>query len=282
MKRHAYLIMAHNEPQLLDALLKALDNERNDIYLHIDAKAGFDCASYQPVFSKVHYIQNRIDGRWGDFSLVEIEFALIRAAVQLGQYSHFHLLSGVDLPVKSQVFIHDYCNAHPQTLFIGYAQNVTERELSWRSQHRFLYSRSFKSGSPIKKITRALVARIQSLFKYTRYPLTVKKGSQWWSITSDFAKYLLDNEQQIRHYFQGTYCPDELVVQTLCWNSPFRHNICSVSDEFHGCKRYIPWRNGSLMPFTDHDFTLMQHPDFWFARKFSSSNLPQWHRIFQL
>lgn len=227
-------------------------------------------------------MSNRIDGRWGDFSLVEIEFALIRAAVQLGQYSHLHLLSGVDLPVKSQDFIHDYCQANPNTLFIGYAQNVTERELSWRSQHRFLYSRSFKSGSPIKKITRALVARIQSLFKYTRYPLTVKKGSQWWSITSDFAKYLLDNEQQIRHYFQGTYCPDELVVQTLCWNSPFRHNICSVSDEFHGCKRYIPWRNGSLMPFTDHDFTLMQHPDFWFARKFSSSNLPQWHRIFQL
>ena len=282
MKRHAYLIMAHNEPQLLDALLKALDNERNDIYLHIDAKAGFDCASYQPVFSKVHYIQNRIDGRWGDFSLVEIEFALIRAAVQLGQYSHFHLLSGVDLPVKSQVFIHDYCNAHPQTLFIGYAQNVTNSELAWRSQHRFLYSRSFKSGSTIKKITRALIARIQSLFKYTRYPLTVKKGSQWWSITSDFAKYLLDNEQQIRHYFQGTYCPDEMVIQTLCWNSPFRHKICSVTDEFHGCKRYIPWHNGSLMPFTDYDFTLMQHPDFWFARKFSSSDLPQWHRIFQL
>ena len=282
MTRHAYLVMAHNEPQLLDALLKALDDKRNDIFIHIDAKAGFDYASYKPHFSKIHYIANRIDGRWGDFSLVEIEFALIRAAVRLGQYSHFHLLSGVDLPVKSQDFIHEYCKANPNTLFIGYAQNVTDHELSWRSQHRFLFSRSFKSGSAIKKITRALVARIQSLVKYTRYPLTVKKGSQWWSITSDFAKYLLGNEQQIRHYFQGTYCPDEMVVQTLCWNSPFRHNICSVTDEFHGCKRYIPWRNGSLMPFTDHDFTLMQHPDFWFARKFSSSNLPQWHRIFQL
>lgn len=281
MTRHAYLIMAHNEPQLLDALLKALDDKRNDIFIHIDAKAGFDYASYKPYFSKIHYIANRIDGRWGDFSLVEIEFALIRAAVRLGQYSHFHLLSGVDLPVKSQDFIHEYCKANPNTLFIGYAQNVTDHELSWRSQHRFLFSRSFKSGSAIKKITRALVARIQSLVKYTRYPLTVKKGSQWWSITSDFAKYLLGNEQQIRHYFQGTYCPDEMVVQTLCWNSPFRHNICSVTDEFHGCKRYIPWRNGSLMPFTDHDFTLMQHPDFWFARKFSPSDFPQYYNCFK-
>lgn len=281
MTRHAYLVMAHNEPQLLDALLKALDDKRNDIFIHIDAKAGFDYASYKPHFSKIHYIANRIDGRWGDFSLVEIEFALIRAAVQLGQYSHLHLLSGVDLPVKSQDFIHDYCQANPNTLFIGYAQNVTEREISWRSQHRFLFSRNFQTAFALKKIIRALVARIQSLFKYTRYPLTVKKGSQWWSITSDFAKYLLDNEQQIRHYFQGTYCPDELVVQTLCWNSPFRYNIYSVSDEFHGCKRYIPWRNGSLTPFTDHDFTLMQHPDFWFARKFSSSDLPQYYNCFK-
>lgn len=151
MTRHAYLVMAHNEPQLLDALLKALDDKRNDIFIHIDAKAGFDYASYKPHFSKIHYIANRIDGRWGDFSLVEIEFALIRAAVRLGQYSHFHLLSGVDLPVKSQDFIHEYCKANPNTLFIGYAQNVTDHELSWRSQHRFLFSRSFKSGSAIKK-----------------------------------------------------------------------------------------------------------------------------------
>lgn len=280
MMRHAYLVMAHNEPQLLDTLLRSLDDERNDIFIHIDAKANFDRATYQPQFSKIQYLSNRIDGRWGDFSLVEIELALLRAAIQSGQYSYIHLLSGVDLPVKSQDFIHDYCQANNGMLFIGYAQNVTDGELSWRSQHRFIFSRSFQSHSIFKKISRALFARLQSLFHYTRYPMTVKKGAQWWSITSDFAKYLLTNESKIRHYFQGTYCPDELVVQTICWNSPFRDKIYSLTDEFRGCKRYIPWHDGTLMPFSTRDFTLMEQPDYWFARKFSSSNLSDYRNHF--
>ena len=37
--KHAYLIMAHNEWEMLRALLEALDDSRNDIYLHIDKKA---------------------------------------------------------------------------------------------------------------------------------------------------------------------------------------------------------------------------------------------------
>ncbi len=38
MKRHAYLIMAHNEFHMLKKLINELDDERNDIYIHIDRK----------------------------------------------------------------------------------------------------------------------------------------------------------------------------------------------------------------------------------------------------
>ena len=36
--RHAYLIMAHNEWELLNTLLSLIDDTRNDIFLHIDKK----------------------------------------------------------------------------------------------------------------------------------------------------------------------------------------------------------------------------------------------------
>ena len=36
MKKHAYLIMAHNNPYILKKLLNLIDDKRNDIYLHID------------------------------------------------------------------------------------------------------------------------------------------------------------------------------------------------------------------------------------------------------
>lgn len=38
MSRHAYLIMAHNEPDILNKLLLLLDDERNDIFIHYDKK----------------------------------------------------------------------------------------------------------------------------------------------------------------------------------------------------------------------------------------------------
>ena len=39
MDKHAYLIMAHNNPGVLEKLICALDDERNDIFLHIDRKS---------------------------------------------------------------------------------------------------------------------------------------------------------------------------------------------------------------------------------------------------
>ena len=35
-KKHAYLIMAHNNFYILEKLLHLLDDPRNDIYVHID------------------------------------------------------------------------------------------------------------------------------------------------------------------------------------------------------------------------------------------------------
>ena len=36
--KHAYLIMAHHEFEVLGKLVQALDDERNDIYIHFDKK----------------------------------------------------------------------------------------------------------------------------------------------------------------------------------------------------------------------------------------------------
>lgn len=38
MKKHAYLIIAHNDFEILENLIILLDDMRNDIYIHIDVK----------------------------------------------------------------------------------------------------------------------------------------------------------------------------------------------------------------------------------------------------
>lgn len=271
--RHAYLIMAHGEPELLATLLRRLDDSRNDVFVHIDRKADFEKVDYSPRYSQIFYISDRIDAAWGDFSLVEIEFALIKEALTRGVYSYLHLVSGVDLPVKSQDTIQEECRRLNGKEFIGFAQNVSIDELQWRSQHKFLFSRKFQSRSLFIRGVRSIYTKLQSLIGYHRSKLGIKKGAQWWSITSDFAKYILQREDYIRKNFKSTYCPDELVFQTICWNSPFKDNIYRIDDEFKGCRRYIPWNNGFLRPFESLDFEEMEASDFWFARKFGRQDI---------
>lgn len=46
MGKHAYLIMAHNQWEVLAQLLEVIDDPRNDIYLHIDKKCLFPENAY--------------------------------------------------------------------------------------------------------------------------------------------------------------------------------------------------------------------------------------------
>lgn len=65
MKKHAYLIMAHNEWNLLNKLIKCIDDERNDIFLHIDCKANPKRNNlYKPEKSKLFLIK-RTNVQWG-------------------------------------------------------------------------------------------------------------------------------------------------------------------------------------------------------------------------
>lgn len=269
MEKHAYLIIAHNEPYLLQQLVDCLDDKRNDIYIHLDKKAKFDGSNLKGFHSKLYILPKRIDAAWGDYSLVEIELALFDTAYRNGQYAYYHLISGTDLPIKSQDYIHDYCAKHQGTEFIGYAQDVSNKELVWRSQHYFLFPKDFQSKNYLKKIIRAIYARFQTLVGYKRGCMTIKKGCQWCSLTSDFIVYILENQKMIYKTFNHTYCPDELFIQTLCWNSPFKEKTYSLSDEFEGCKRYIKWDKETLLPIKNADIDKMFSSSRWFGRKFS-------------
>lgn len=54
--KHAYLIIAHNELEVLKRLISALDDERNDIYIHIDQKATFDGSELRVDNSKLYVL----------------------------------------------------------------------------------------------------------------------------------------------------------------------------------------------------------------------------------
>lgn len=63
--KHAYCIIAHSEPEILNILIKMIDDVRNDIYLLIDKKT--DICIYSNIktnYSALIYVP-RVDIRWG-------------------------------------------------------------------------------------------------------------------------------------------------------------------------------------------------------------------------
>ena len=74
--KHAFLIMAHNNFEILNALIKVLDDENNDIYIHIDKKSK----SFH--INKVNratliFTNKRYDIRWADESQIRLELYMI-------------------------------------------------------------------------------------------------------------------------------------------------------------------------------------------------------------
>lgn len=125
--KHAYLIMAHEKPEIFKILLQMIDNGRNDIYVHIDSKT--DSQPFADSFSlvknsKIIFVENRVDVRWAHISQVQAELNLFKTAYDNGGYSYYHLLSGVDLPIKSQEYIHDFFDKNNGYEFIGFSYSV--------------------------------------------------------------------------------------------------------------------------------------------------------------
>ena len=105
--KFAYLIMAHDNKEQLRKLLQLLDCEENEIYLHIDKKSKLH--DMQDLHNDLHFASLHIYSLykvyWGDISQTKCELFLIGQAVQK-YHDYYHLLSGHDMPIKSNKYIH--------------------------------------------------------------------------------------------------------------------------------------------------------------------------------
>lgn len=275
--RHAYLILCHSEFDLLRTLVSALDDNRNDIFIHVDKKVKILPEVYTS-FSKVYFVENRIDVRWGDVSVVEAEYELFELAQKTGHYTYFHLMSGVDLPLKSQDDIHDFFSVNSGLEFIGFNQDDYSLSLDRKVNRFHLFAKDFRYDHSIigfvKKALRAFCLRFQLLFNIRRnVQIEFKKGTQWVSVTGEFVEMILSHKQDVFRIYQNTFCADEIFVQTLCWNSDFRSSVYDMNNESIGAQRKIGWENNVISDWEVKDFDVLVKSNLLFARKFSTQDL---------
>ena len=286
--KHAFLILAHTEFGLLQRLVTSLDDGRNDIFIHIDKKVQL-LPEIRTHHAGLTLIERRVDVRWGAPSMMEAELALFEAAVAKGPYGYYHLLSGVDLPIKSQDYIHDFFDRHAGQEFIGYTWTQMPPDFARKLQRWHLFAEDFKSRNVFKKALRAGFIRLQELLGIRRNRhVDFKKGSQWVSVTDGMARYFTGHRDWLRKTFRGTFCCDELLMQTLCWASPFRAHIYNTEEDGTGCMRLIGWRGVPgqrelvLQDWTAEDLAQIQASPALFARKFNSRDPEFLEQIAQL
>lgn len=217
----------------------------------------------------------------GGYSQIKTEIDLLKTAIPK-RYQYYHLLSGADLPLKSQEYIHKFFSVNQGKEFIQLGTKDYIRSSEKRYKYYWFFQEKLGNGKKniLYKILNKLrygIILLQYLFKIDRTQKNIDifkcyySGAQWFSITHNFAKYVVSKELQIKKVFNRTICCDEVFLQTLLMNSEFKNNIYyhELDGNYISIMRKIDWDRGNPYIWKKEDYEELINSDFLFARKFS-------------
>ena len=273
-RKHAVLIMAHDNWYNLGKLISYFDSRFIDLYIHIDKKSDtFPEGSLRKIAreSTVTFIPRR-KINWGTSDQIFCEMELYKHAYAKGDYRYYHLISGADCPlVPLENFVRFFEN---KDLNYIVADEEPHFDIRLKLYHN-LFNHSLlprKFGSLMSKKAASLqiklgVNRLNKIKK--TYPL-IRQGHNWCSLTGDAVKTILSQESAIKKMFRYTQCADEMYKQTILCNSGLSAKLAPVEI------REIDWSDKGKHPkvYTSDDFSTLAHAASsgkLFARKFDDS-----------
>lgn len=274
--KFAYLVMAHHRLDVLKMLLKDLDDKRNDIFLHIDKKTGH--YDIDDIRKNVHNANLIIVKRkavfWGDYSQIACVWSLLDEAIKYGFHDYYHLLVGVEFPLKSQDEIHKFFENHKGYEFIGYDKE--DHCFLQRVKYFYFWGKYARANkkSDIRRFgwgqvllawqKKVGINRIRGQEDY------YKKGYANWSITHELGLYILSNSKELKKY-KLSYCGDEVIFHTIVYHSPFYEKIFDKDDEYKSVMRITTWEN-SKNQYHVGDVEKLLNTGMLFARKFDGED----------
>ncbi|MCW3121298.1 MAG: hypothetical protein JWQ38_790 [Flavipsychrobacter sp.] len=288
--KHGFLILTHFSPYIVYEHICRLQHPNHYFIIHFDKKVVLDNDDiyYKNLVAleNVTIVKNRTDVKWAGFSMLPPILELIREGIKNKEIGYFHLLSTECLHVKSWKYIHDFFEMNKGKEYIHLIK-MTE----YRQEHAFTYRRidkyhlydfyNFKS----KKIKDRLIRSVDSVFRkaqrllklagiYRRYSPefpVLYAGATWWSLTYDMCKYIveyMDTHPAFYKRFLHTQSSDEILIQTLVMNSPYRDNAINNNLRYSYFEKKAPHPNPLTMAYIDG----LKQEDKLFARKFTAAS----------
>ena len=210
----------------------------------------------------------------GGDSMIWCEMELLKYAASV-PHDYYHLISGDDLPIKNNEQIKRYLEEHPGANYVGisWRGSVSDLPNSLAKRFRYRWTLQNKVGRG-----RSFASRLGFVFqklcgvnRVRGFSGEFAKGPNWFSITEDFARYVVERESWIHEMFSDTLCCDEVFLQTLYVNSPFGRDVAPQLDDNAMALRFVDWERGngqSPYTFRIDDYSLIESSSCLFARKF--------------
>jgi len=277
--KHAYLIMAHNEFDVLQKLIDVIDDKRNDIYVHIDARVkklpNIHCRQSNLQMLKGNA---RVRVYWATSSQIEAELSLFRQAYYRGKYSYYHLISGVHLPLKSQGFLHEFYDSCYDKQVLHLMQNTPREATDLKLRRYHFFVRLFRNKHTWICRVGLFISNVLLFFQKRlgifRPQGLYAKSENWVSITEKAVAHLLENAPQILREYRFTFCGDEYFVASEFIRNPKKFSIRDTQNML-----LTDFVGPSPRCYRNEDFEYLVSSECLFARKFSSQHIDIVNRI---
>jgi hypothetical protein len=265
-----HLILAHDPSGLhqLERFINRLYHDDAVFYIHVDLKTDISLFVDQfKLYSKVKFISNRVNVKWAGYSMIEAELNSFQEIVEaVPDFDYLNLLSAYSYPIKPIQEFHDFLANNLGKAFMDCLDVNTEwTEAIARVEQYHLVNFNFPGKYFLENLINKLLPKRKVPFN-----MIVKGRSQWFTISRKHIEYVLNElktKKTIEKFFKLTWGPDELLFQTLLFNSPFQHDIINNN------LRYIDWSEKRKNPktFVSADFDRIMQSNQFFARKFDSN-----------
>ncbi len=286
MAKIAFILLCHKDPVCVIEQARCLSGTGDYVAVHVDARAPSDV--YQDIETgvadcdNVALVKDRVKCGWGEWSLVQATLnALTFATARFGKATHFYLLSGDCMPIKSAAYAHDILDSQPY----DFIENHDFFESDWIQAslkegrlyyHHWFNERKYKS---LFYFSFELQKRL-GLKRNTPPGLQMMIGSQWWCLRRATIEKILEfcrTRRDVMRFFSTTWIPDETFFQTLVAHLVPRDQITNRTLTLKIFGDY-----GLPVVFHNDHYDLLLRQDALFARKISPDAQDLKHRLAQL
>ncbi len=273
MAKIAYILLCHRDPEAIIQQAEQLTAAGDYMSIHFDRSASpADYASIRKALDSNPYVcfaKKRIKCGWGEWSLVQATLhALSSAMVEFPRATHFYMLSGDCMAIKTAEYAHDFLNRHDCDFIESFDFFESDWIKTGLKEERLVYRHFFNERSH-KALFYGCITLQKKLGLRRQIPadLQVQIGSQWWCLrrrTVEAIFELLKTRKDLVRFFKTTWIPDETFFQTLV-----RHLVPGSEIDSRTLTFLIFTDYGMPVNFYNDHYDLLLSQDFLFARKIS-------------